>query len=83
MTRENFEETLQHYVERRPFTPFTLELNGGQRLEIDHVKGIAWSDGKGVFLGPGGLIHVFDNESVLQIIDAPAHAIRPRKPKKN
>ena len=83
MTRENFEEALLYFTERKPFTPFTLELNGGERLEIDHVKGLSWNEGKGVFIGPGGLMRVFDNESVLQIIDAPAHALRPRKPKKS
>jgi hypothetical protein len=82
MTRENFEQTLEYFTERRPFQPFTLELNGGERLEIDHVKGIAWGEGKGVFVGPGGLLRIFDNEGVLQIIDSPVHAIGRRKQKK-
>ena len=83
MTRETFEEALLSFTERRPFAPYMLELNGGERYEIDHPGALAWTDGKGVFLGPGGLMRVFDNESVLQIIDAPAHAIRPRKSKKS
>ena len=83
MTRENFEEALLFFTERKPFTPFTLELNGGERYKVEHPGRIAWTDVKGVFLGPGGLMRILDNESVLQIIDAPAHAIRPRKSKKS
>ena len=83
MTRENFEEALLFFAERRPFTPYMLELNGGERYKVERPGSLAWTDRKGVFLGPGGLMRVFDNESVLQIIDAPAHAIRPRKSKKS
>jgi hypothetical protein len=83
VTRENFEQTLRLFTERRPFAPYVLELNGGERYEVDHPGGLAFGEGKGVFVGPGGILRIFDNESVLQIIDAPAHAIRPRKPKKS
>ena len=83
MTRENVEKVLSYFTERKPFAPFTLELKGGERYNVERPGRIAWTDGKGVFLGPGGLMRAFDHESVLQIIDAPAHALRPRKPKKS
>jgi hypothetical protein len=82
MTAENFDETLQTLMTRQPFRAFTVELHGGERFEIDSPR-VAWSDGKAAaFVGPGGILHIFDNESVLQFIDAPAHEIRPKKPRK-
>jgi hypothetical protein len=82
MTRETFEETLELFLERRPFKVFVVELNSGERFEIDSPHATAHREGKAVFNGPGGVLRIFDNESVLQIIDAPAHAIRSKKPKK-
>jgi len=82
MTRETFEQSLELFMARRPFVPIVVELNVGQRFEIDAPLSIACSEGKAVFIGPGGVMRIFDNESVLQIIDAPAHTLRSRKPKK-
>jgi hypothetical protein len=65
MTAENFDETLQTLMTRQPFRAFTVELHGGERFEIDSPR-VAWSDGKAAaFVGPGGILHIFDNESVL------------------
>jgi hypothetical protein len=82
MTRDTFEQTLDLFMVRHPFRPFMVKLHGGERFEIDHPRVLAFSDGKGVFLGPGGIMRIFDNEGVVQIIDAPAHAVRSKKPKK-
>ncbi len=83
MTPENFDEALEALTSRQPFRPFTVELHGGERFDIDHPRAVTWSEGKGAgFVGPGGILRIFDNESVVQFINAPAHAIRPRKPKK-
>ena len=83
MTRENFEQTLETLMSRQPFMPFVVELHGGERFEIDHPHAMAWGEGQAAaFIGPGGMLRIFDNESVLQFINAPAHAIRPRKPRK-
>lgn len=81
MTHDNFQQTVLTLVGRRPFAPFVLELHGGERYEIDHPNALAWGEGTVVFLGPGNILRIFDSESVVQIINAPAHAIR-RKPKK-
>jgi hypothetical protein len=83
MTPEVFNDGLELLTSRRPFRPFIIELVGGDRFEVDHANAVAWGEGRGIgFFGPGGVPHIFDSESVLQFIDAPAHAIRPRKPKK-
>ena len=72
MTAENFEVVLNTLVDKRPFTVFTVELNSGQRVEIDHPKAMVIREGVAVFIGPGGIPAWFDHDSVLQIIGAPA-----------
>ena len=68
---------------RRPFTPITIELHGGTRFEIDHPLGTVLREAKAIFLLPGGVPIYFDNESVNQIIDSPAHAAPKREDTSN
>ena len=74
MTKDIFEETIETLVARRPFKPFTIELNTGQRIEIDHPGATTWRHGFNVFTSPGGPLLFFDHESVNQIINSPAHS---------
>lgn len=73
MTAEHFDEMITALVERVPFKLFTVELNTGQRIEIDHSRALVVREGNAVFLGPGGVPHLFDHDSVNQIIVAPAN----------
>jgi hypothetical protein len=75
MSPDTFLQTLEALMSRHPFTPITIELHGGKRFEIDHPRATVWREGQGkaIFLSPGGVPIYFDNESVSQIIDAPAH----------
>ena len=82
MSPELFHETLIQWATRNPFTPFVIELNGGKRLEIDHPVACSSRESHAVaFTGPGPIMHVFDSDSVLRFIDAPAHEVRRRKRK--
>ena len=73
MTAETLVSTLENLMSRTPFKPFTVELHGGSRLEFDHRLVVAlWREGKAIFASPGGVPVYFDNESVVQIFDAPA-----------
>ena len=72
MTADHFEEMITALIEGVPFQLFTVELNTGQRIEIDHPHALVVRDGAAVFLGPGGVPHLFDHESVNQISVAPA-----------
>ena len=74
MTAEHFEETLDVLMAIRPFKPFTVELNTGQRLEVDHPRAVSSRGGYAVFITPGGVPIFFDHESVNQIINSPAHS---------
>ena len=69
MTAEHFEETLKTLLTRQPFKAFTIELNTGQRYEVDHAHATAFQDGAAVHLAPGGVPVFFDHESVSQFTD--------------
>jgi hypothetical protein len=74
MTAEHFDETLKTLLTRQPFKPFTIELNTGQRHEVDHPHATAFEDGAAVHLAPGGVPVFFDHESVNRFIHSPAHS---------
>lgn len=70
MTVENFDNALRVLQLRSPFQVFTVELLGGERFEIDHANALVVRVGVAVFVAPGGIPHLFDHESVSQIIAA-------------
>jgi hypothetical protein len=51
----------------QPFRVFTVELNTGQRFEVDDPGAMVIRDGVAVFLAAGGRPIWFDHESVNQI----------------
>ena len=81
MTAEHFETTLDVLM-AQPFKPFAVELNTGQRIEIDQPRAVSSRGGYAVFTSPGGVLVMFDHESVNQFINAPVHsAARKRRSK--
>ncbi len=75
MTPATFDRTLESLISRRPFRAFTVELQGGERFEIDHPGSTAWRDGHAVFLAGTGVkpfFRNFDHAGVVQFIDEPA-----------
>lgn len=74
MTRDNFDAIIQPLLARHPFRPFTVEIHGGSRVEVDSLGVTSYRPGYGraVFLSPGGIPIFFDHDSVIRIIDAPA-----------
>jgi hypothetical protein len=67
MSPDNFNAVLTRLQERQPFKIFTIELNGGQRFEIDGPFAFVHREGIGVFVAPGGIPVWFDHESVNRI----------------
>jgi hypothetical protein len=72
MTAEDFDRVLEGLRQRTPFQVFTVELQGGQRFEVDHPGALVIRDGVAVFLAPGGVPIWFDHDSVVQLIGAGA-----------
>jgi hypothetical protein len=67
MTAEHFEHLFDALNGRAPFQPFTVELVGGHRFEVDHPRAMVVRDGVAVYLKPGGIPVWFDHESVTQV----------------
>ena len=61
-------------ISARPFKPFTVELNTGQRYEIDDPQGTAIHGSAAFFFAPEGIPVFFSHDSVTQIINSPAHS---------
>jgi len=74
MTAENFDQLLNALAGRNPFQPFTVELVGGRRFEVDHARALVNRDGVAVFLAPGGTPIWFDHDSVTAIVSDIAEA---------
>jgi hypothetical protein len=72
MTADYFDETITTLMSRVPFQIFKIELNTGEQVEIDHAAAISARDGRAVFIGPGGKLHIFDHDSVNQVLVATA-----------
>jgi hypothetical protein len=68
MTAENFQRVLEALATRIPFHPFTVEMVGGRRFEVDHARALITRDGVAVFLAPGGFPIWFDHEGVTAIV---------------
>jgi hypothetical protein len=74
MTSEHFEQIFDILRDRLPFQPFTVELVGGHRFEIDHPRAMVVRDGVAVYLRPGGFPVWFDHDSVVQVVSDIADA---------
>jgi hypothetical protein len=68
MNAENFDRTLTTFKERKPFRPFTVALVNGDRFEVDYPGALVVRDGVAVYIGSGGVPHVFDYEGVNEFI---------------
>ena len=79
MTIEHFEKVLLAMIRRRPFKPFTVELHGGERFEIDHPEATVLRQGVAIFMAPGPVPIYFDHDSVIKMIDSPASSTPGRE----
>jgi hypothetical protein len=68
MDRNTFDQTIREFKHRTPFRPFTVAMQNGDRLEIDHPDALAVRDGVALFAGPGGIPSIFDHEGVNRVI---------------
>ena len=68
MSIEHFESLIELLLDRRPFQPFTIELENGQRFEVDHPRAMATHNGMAFCWAPGGVPLWFDHQSVTSIV---------------
>ena len=68
MSAEMLEAAIETYMGRQPFHPFTLVLNNGTRLEVDHPRGLMYRNGTGVHGGPLGVPTLFEADGVTEVL---------------
>ena len=68
MNPETLDGAIRALSGRVPFHPYTLVMDDGGRLEVDHPKVLAYRDGTGLFVAPGGIPHLFNAEGVNRVI---------------
>ena len=67
MTREDFEKQMRIFLRQRPFQPFTVMLNSGDRIEVDVAESVAFDAGSAAYISEDGEITLFACEDVRQI----------------
>jgi hypothetical protein len=67
MTSGNFEQILDLQAEIQPFRIYTLELFGGELLEVDGPEVLSMIGGVAVFTGLGGAKMFLDHDCVAGI----------------
>jgi hypothetical protein len=67
MTAQEFDRSLRTLVEATPYRNFGIELNNGQRFEIDLATALAFRDGVAVFLAKGGRPTIFNHRELIAI----------------
>jgi hypothetical protein len=68
VNQETFAATVEAFQSRRPYKPFTVALNNGERYAVDRPNTLAFGEGTAVIIAPGGVPIIFDHESVSQVI---------------
>lgn len=81
MTTSNFERSLQAFIRRRPFRPFSVELASGNRFTVDQPEAVALRGGVAVYIDPDGHYALFDATGVTQVSEFPANGGKRSRPR--
>jgi hypothetical protein len=75
MEAGNFDRTLRGLARRTPFQPFTVELNNGARVEVDHPEALVFRAGLAVFVDAEGQPSLFDRQSVSRLVGSHGQSV--------
>ncbi len=75
MTLKHFTAALRAFTHRRRFKPFSIELASGDRIYVTHPEAVILRNELWVFTSPNERHHVFESESVIQLLDVPSPAV--------
>jgi hypothetical protein len=72
MTSSSFDQAVRALLERKPFQPFVIEFDEGERFIVDKPEALMFPTfGKTVFFRSDGSFDFVDNENVRQVVDIP------------
>jgi len=69
MTPEAFKEVLANFQRRKPFTPFTLELVSGSRVEVNHPEALTMFKYVIMVNSTAGIRSLFEYAAVVRFIE--------------
>ena len=72
MTVNGLDTSLRAFARRRPFKHFLLEFFSGDRIVVRHPEAVLIRPDVVVFTSPAGAYHLFESDSVCQLLDLPA-----------
>ena len=67
MWNKAFRDSVDRFVVRRPFKPFTVEFFGGDRVVVRHPEALTVRDDAAMLIDPDGVQQLFDAASVLRL----------------
>jgi hypothetical protein len=69
MTGDDLEQILRAFARRRPFKPYFIEFNSGDRVRVTHPDCVDRHEELFHYVGSGRSQRVFTGASVCQLID--------------
>jgi len=69
MNTEDLARALRAFCKRKPFRPFLIEFNSGDRVLVSHPEAVAQRGELFVYRGPDRSQRVFHGTGVCQLLD--------------
>jgi hypothetical protein len=70
MTRAGFEQALQKQLQRKPFQPFVIEVEDGDRWVVGEREALMYQEGgTGIYFRLDGSFDFVDCDNVRQILE--------------
>ena len=75
MTPRHFAAALGAYTHRQSFKSFFIELASGDRILVTHPEAVTLRGELWAYVSPTERHHVFESESVVQLLDVPSPTV--------
>jgi hypothetical protein len=72
MTPEQFEQRLRELLQRKPYKPVRVLMDGGDFFDIDDPQYVARDGGAAGYIDGKGEVYMFDYRDVVDFIEAPS-----------
>lgn len=67
MNKQEFQRTIEEYVHREPFCPFTIELSTGEEILVRDPKALMCQGGAAAYIPADGDLSLFDYHAVRDV----------------
>jgi hypothetical protein len=74
MKREQFDQVTRAFLKRRPFQPFVIECDDGQRFIVPEPAALHSYGGSATYFHADGELDMIDPENVTRVVELPIPA---------